>query len=299
MKIDFDGNYREVSRLLRNSQAPAQRSNEFADTLGSISPDKPKSLNLGVKRAVEAAPDPASTDMSMGSLRQVLPEQIPADFAPLSLQFEPLPSEITDTTTVNSPTLLEVKRIDIPVGSPPRADDRTSREEKMEVVRNLLNTAADKHGVDPALGMAVVKNESNFNPRAVSQDGHSSKGLFQLLDSTGQDLMGRMDMKGTYDPFNPSMNVDLGVSYLRYLHDIFSSPTKLPNDRATQAAANSTSLEKLAVAAFNAGEGRVASAQARAERAGKDPTTYEHVSQYLPQSTQQYVERVMSSKKLF
>jgi soluble lytic murein transglycosylase-like protein len=93
--------------------------------------------------------------------------------------------------------------------------------------------------------------------------------------------------------------MELGTSYLRYLHDIFQTPTDLPNDHRTRSAADKASLEKLAVAAFNAGEGRVASAQHRAERAGKDPSHYDEVAPYLPESTRNYVSRVISGKKLF
>jgi soluble lytic murein transglycosylase-like protein len=148
--------------------------------------------------------------------------------------------------------------------------------------------------------MAVVKTESAFNPMAVSTDGHSSKGLFQLLDSTGKTLLTRAGTpERPYDPFNPDLNMELGTSYLRYLHDIFQTPTDLPNDHRTRSAADKASLEKLAVAAFNAGEGRVASAQHRAERAGKDPSHYDEVAPYLPESTRNYVSRVISGKKLF
>jgi soluble lytic murein transglycosylase-like protein len=134
----------------------------------------------------------------------------------------------------------------------------------------------------------------------VSSDGHASKGLFQLLDSTGKDLLARgAQTDRPYDPFDPDLNIELGTSYLKYLHDIFKSPTSLPNDRSTKPAADDTSLEMLAVAAFNAGEGRVASAQHRAQRAGKDPAHYDNVAPFLPASTREYVSRVVSSKKLF
>lgn len=163
-----------------------------------------------------------------------------------------------------------------------------------------LSVASQKVGLDPALAMSVVKAESGFNVRAVSSDGHYSKGLFQLLDTTGKDLLSRADNGAReYDPFNPDLNMELGTSYLRYLHDIFRAPTQLPNARMTVSAADDTSLEKLAVAAFNAGEGRVASAQYRTEQAGKDPAHYDNVEPFLPRSTREYVARVVRGKGLF
>ena len=49
-----------------------------------------------------------------------------------------------------------------------------------------------------------------------------------------------------------------------------------------------------AIAAFNAGEGRVARAQARAAAAGRDPTSFGDVRPYLPHITQAYVHRVVA-----
>jgi soluble lytic murein transglycosylase-like protein len=120
------------------------------------------------------------------------------------------------------------------------------------------------------------------------------------LDSTGKTLLSRRDnAERQYDPFDPDLNMELGTSYLRYLHDIFRTPTQLPNARMTKSAANEQSLEQLAVAAFNAGEGRVASAQHRTEQAGKDPAHYDNVAPFLPRSTREYVARVVRGKRLF
>jgi soluble lytic murein transglycosylase-like protein len=102
-----------------------------------------------------------------------------------------------------------------------------------------------------------------------------------------------------YDPFNPDLNIDLGTSYLKYLHDIFRTGTELPNNLKTRAAADASSLEKFAVAAFNAGEGRVASAQGRSEKIGKDPAHYDQVAPFLPRTTREYVSKVVGGKKLF
>jgi hypothetical protein len=199
---------------------------------------------------------------------------------------------------VKTPTVFEVKRVELPAvaggtsGVIPQLDK--------EAIQKRLVAASAKLGLDPALTQAVVSAESSFNVRAVSTDGHASKGLFQLLDSTGKTLMSRSNtMEQSYDPFNPDLNINLGTSYLRYLHDIFKTDTKLPQQLQTRAAADATSLEKFAVAAFNAGEGRVASAQNRSEKAGKDPAHYDHVAPFLPRSTREYVAKVVGGKKQF
>jgi soluble lytic murein transglycosylase-like protein len=202
----------------------------------------------------------------------------------------------TEEPGVGTPTLVHAARINIV--------DRyagLSRGEKEEAVRQLVNEAGERHGIDPVLSFAVVSVESSFNHRAVSSDGHESKGLMQLLDSTGRAQL-RLSEDGAddtaaYDPFNPPLNIDLGVRYLRELHDMFAQPSKITRSLESVAAANSSALEKLAVAAYNAGQGRVASAQQRALAQGRDPSQYEHVRPYLPQSTQEYVERVMQRRQ--
>jgi soluble lytic murein transglycosylase-like protein len=181
----------------------------------------------------------------------------------------------------------------IPTAMPPQLGEK-------EII-SRLSLASQKAGLDPSLAMAVVKAESGFNVRAVSADGHYSKGLFQLLDTTGKHLLSRAESPTgqDYDPFDPDLNIQLGTSYLRYLHDIFRTPTQLPNARSTKTAADDKSLEQLAVAAFNAGEGRVAAAQHRSEQAGKDPAHYDNVAPFLPRSTREYVARVVRGKRLF
>jgi soluble lytic murein transglycosylase-like protein len=159
-------------------------------------------------------------------------------------------------------------------------------------IKNVIETAGKFHGIDPALSMAVATAESSLRPDAISKDGFRSKGLFQLLDTTGKAMQTKLGVTDKYDPFDPAMNAHLGVGYLRYLHDLFSSPTDLGSNLRTIPVRSAEQLEKLAVAAFNAGEGNVAQAQARARREGKDPATYEGIKAYLPASTREYVTRV-------
>ena len=165
-------------------------------------------------------------------------------------------------------------------------------------VRGIILTAGRQHGLDPHLALAVAKAESSFNIKAVSNDGFASKGLFQLLDSTGRDMLKKLNVSSNYKPFDPKLNSHLGVGYLRYLHDIFSARTDLGSVN-TFPAKSAADLENIAVAAFNVGEGAVAEAQSRARSLGQDPGKFASIKRFLPASTRDYVERVSDYKKDF
>jgi hypothetical protein len=305
MKIDFAGRYKEVANLLqastKSTTAPADP--VFEQDLGALLLQEPETA---VKQPEAQRPNP-EVYLPRQSLKDPMDDiRASFKFPETELQMTPLeprqpPVEVSGPLTpgmpeVKTPTVLEVKRVEVPAKTEVSSIPQLDRQE----IRNRLVTAARQVGLDPALTQSVVKAESSFNIRAVSNDGHASKGLFQLLDSTGEFLMSRAEgVPKTYDPFNPDLNIKLGTNYLRYLHDIFSQPTALPNNLRTIAAADTDSLERFAVAAFNAGEGRVASAQARSESIGKDPALYDQVAPLLPRSTREYVRRVVDGKGSF
>lgn len=295
MRINFLGHFKEVEKLTRSelaSQTVSNSPNNFEKLLADIAPKSPqiaiKSENLNLNAAAQTA----EQSSPLASLKIPAGQQQAPMLAPLEAIVDPHPSLEVGANSVKTPTLLDARRIPSALADEPK-------HVRIDSVRKMVSEAGKKHGIDPALSMAVVSAESSFNPLAVSSDGHASKGLFQLLDKTGNYLHKNTGAPQNYDPFNPELNVDLGVGYLRYLHDIFSRTQELTNKQSTIPAANYASLEKLAVAAFNAGEGRVAFAQARAIKAGQDPAQYDQVRPYLPGSTQEYVERVLSSKANF
>lgn len=302
MRINFTGRYQEVQDLLRASAKPVDRQKDaaFEESLGGLLLEpvenkevKQETIEKYVPR--QSLPDPL--DDIRASLKLKSPElKMPAmtPLEPLQVGVsEPLTPGIAD---VKTPTVLEAKRVEITTMEPMIAPGPMSKAD----IQSRLVTASKAAGIDPALAQSVVSAESSFNIKAVSKDGHASKGLFQLLDTTGKDLMTRMDMGAVaYNPFDPDLNINLGTSYLKYLHDIFQKSTDLPNNLQTKAAAGPESLEKFAVAAFNAGEGRVASAQARSEKGGKDPSFYDQVAPFLPRSTREYVARVVAGKKFY
>lgn len=293
MKIDFLGTYSSLQRVLtppkaKNPEAAPSFEQHLVEPQTEPQPPSTPSRVETKTRSFEEADLLPRARFSPDRPQLVLPQD--KEIEPPQME-EPQP---VSPSPLTPPNLLDVRRIK--VGG---AFESTTLRERMSAVHSLVGKAGGEQGIDPALGMAVVSAESSFNAKAISKDGHTTKGLFQLRDSTGMRMMDRMKLGAKYDPFNPELNVNVGVGYLRYLHDVFSQSTTLKKGLVTHGAANSASLEKLAVAAFNAGEGRVAGAQRRASQAGLDPSRYENVEKYLPESTRRYVSKVSQLKDSF
>ncbi|WP_136656292.1 lytic transglycosylase domain-containing protein [Nitratireductor sp. XY-223] len=84
----------------------------------------------------------------------------------------------------------------------------------------LINSYARKHGVPSSLAHAVVKVESNFNPKARGRAGEI--GLMQIKPATAR-LMGyRGSSKGLYDP---ETNIKYGMKYLGKAHKLSGGDT--------------------------------------------------------------------------
>jgi Transglycosylase SLT domain len=218
--------------------------------------------------------------------------------APLRTYNSMSASPVTDSRPpLATPEIVGVKRIPVSVRDVPTLYRERQRE--VELVASLIRSKTKEGPIPPDLAMAVAHVESSFNPTAVSKDGHFSKGIYQLLDSTALDRLKERFPPTQYEPFNAALNVELGVNHLTYLRSLFETSTPLSGDAVTTAAKDEASLERFMVAAFNAGEGRVALAQAKALDAGKDPSQYTDVANNLPSSTKLYVDQVFAARTLF
>ncbi len=92
--------------------------------------------------------------------------------------------------------------------------------------RDEMRDAAQRRGIDPYLVAAVVREESSYYPRALSQAG--ARGLMQLMPATAR----LMAPPGDLD--DPGFNIELGTRFLAGLIREFNDP-------------------RLALAAYNAG----------------------------------------------
>ncbi|MFI5279592.1 MAG: transglycosylase SLT domain-containing protein [Gemmatimonadales bacterium] len=106
--------------------------------------------------------------------------------------------------------------------------------------RSVLEGEGGELCIDPLLLAALIRQESRFDPRAVSRVG--ARGIGQVMPATGRQLAERMRM-GPWDReflFVPDFNLHLGVRYIadRQARDSFPTYALL--------------------AAYNAGAGRVA-----------------------------------------
>lgn len=155
-----------------------------------------------------------------------------------------------------------------------------------------IRHAAAHAGVEPALSVAIARAESSLDPGARSPDGRSV-GTFQVTHTTAAEMRHKIATGRVVRPPG-SDDVALGVGYLRYLQDLFARDARLGHGLETVAVADADERRRFAIAAYNAGEGRVARAQAQVAAAGGDPTRFADVRPYLPHITRGYVERVVA-----
>jgi soluble lytic murein transglycosylase-like protein len=95
---------------------------------------------------------------------------------------------------------------------------------------SLIDQAASRNGLDPAVLHGLIQQESGFDPSATSSAGAS--GLTQLMPGTASSL-------GVADPLNPAESIEGGARYLGQLMTQFGGNTED------------------ALAAYNAGPGAV------------------------------------------
>ncbi len=139
----------------------------------------------------------------------------------------------------------------------------------------LIETNAERYGIDPILVVSLMRQESLFDPEALSPA--NARGLMQLLPSTAEAVAARIGRGGRIDLYDPATNVQLGVAHLRELAD------KYGGDHVRM------------LAAYNAGANAVASWD---RRYGTRPPD-EYVESITYRETRDYVKKVMANYRVY
>ena len=145
----------------------------------------------------------------------------------------------TPAVEVSAPTRRIVREI-----APSRSRSSSSSVPYLDLIQQI----AKSYDLNPELVKAVIKIESNFNPKAVSPKG--AKGLMQLMPATAKRF-------GVTDAFDPEDNIRGGVKYLAFLFDEFGEQNL-----------------DLVLAGYNAGENAV-------HKYGKEIPPYKETQQYV------------------
>ncbi|HTY53630.1 MAG TPA: transglycosylase SLT domain-containing protein [Candidatus Binataceae bacterium] len=138
---------------------------------------------------------------------------------------------------------------------------------------DLIAPASKRTGLDPYLLLALMRQESLFDPQARSVS--DARGLMQLLPSTAERVAVQSGMSsGGLNLWDPTLNVELGTAYLKNLFEMFGdNPFK-------------------AVAAYNGGEHAVQRWNARFS--GDDDEWVENIDFH---ETRDYVKKVLGGQR--
>lgn len=143
---------------------------------------------------------------------------------------------------------------------------RRPRPSRADEFLPALRAAFTAQGVPDAL-VWLAETESSFNPRARSPAG--ARGLFQLMPDTARGL--GLALWPLDERTDPELSARAAATLLRRLHGRFGD-------------------WPLALAAYNAGEGRVSR-----ELKKRDATDYAAIAEHLPAETRLYVPKVLAT----
>lgn len=141
----------------------------------------------------------------------------------------------------------------------------------------MIQAESARNGLDPYLVASLIRQESEFDPTVVSYA--NAYGLMQLLPSVGKSMAREEGMAhfDTYELLDPETNIRLGIRYLRERMDKFGG------------------VQEYALAAYNAGDGRVEDWQAAGPYHGMD----EFVESIPFTQTREYVEGILRNEETY
>jgi soluble lytic murein transglycosylase len=142
---------------------------------------------------------------------------------------------------------------------------------------DTIKAESAKNNLDPYLVASLIRQESEFNPSAVSYA--NAWGLMQLLPPVGKALAREEGMSHfqTFQLLDPETNIRLGTRYLRQMMDRFGG------------------VQEYALAAYNAGDSRVVDWEAAGPYHGMD----EFVESIPFTQTREYVEAILRNEETY
>jgi soluble lytic murein transglycosylase len=140
-----------------------------------------------------------------------------------------------------------------------------------------IRTESAKNNLDPYFVASLIRQESEFNPNAVSRA--NAYGLMQLLPSVGKSMAREEGLTRfqTFQLLDPETNIRLGTRYLRQMLDHFGG------------------VQEYALAAYNAGENRVTDWQSAGPYSGLD----EFVESIPFTETREYVQAILRNEETY
>lgn len=142
---------------------------------------------------------------------------------------------------------------------------------------STIKQAAAANNLDPYMVASLIRQESEFNPGAVSYA--NAYGLMQLLPSVGRKMARELGMRyfRTRDLLDPVINIRLGCRYLRQMLDATGDQPEY------------------AFAAYNAGANRVAQWKSQGPYTGMD----EFVASIPFTQTRNYVQAIVRNENIY
>jgi soluble lytic murein transglycosylase len=142
---------------------------------------------------------------------------------------------------------------------------------------NDLKRSSTANGLDPYLVASLIRQESEFNPNAVSRA--NAVGLMQLLPKTGKAVAKQVKLKrySASQLYTPAVNLQLGTRYFRGMVDKFGGSFEY------------------ALAAYNAGSDRVEEWLGQ----GKYRDPQEFVESIPFTETREYVQAILRNASVY
>ena len=144
------------------------------------------------------------------------------------------------------------------------------------LVREDLIKSSKENGLDPVLVASLIRQESNFNPRATSPVG--ARGLMQLMPPVGRTIARSKGIAGYDDEslYDPAINIRLGTAHLSSLF-------------------RKTSNIERVLAAYNAGESRVT--RWMQKKGASDPEIFTERIPFV--ETRDYVRSIVRNRAFY